>query len=344
MTVLVTGAAGFIGYSLAARLLRDGESVYGIDNLCPYYDVALKEARLALLRRHPGFRFAQLDIADRAAMAELFGRERFAAIVHLAAQVGVRYSLEHPLSYVDSNLVGFAHILEGARAQQVEHLLFASSSSVYGANRKLPFSEEDNVDHPITLYAATKKANELTAHSYAHLYGLPCTGLRFFTVYGPWVRPDMALFKFARAIVAGEKLPVFNAGRMVRDFTYIDDVVEAVVRLMALPPAAGGGADADDGVAPYCVFNIGNGRPVELLDYIRALEDAFGRKAELQLLPMQPGDMAATLADISRLERAVGYRPTTPLATGVRRFAEWYLEHYGIEAPGSARSEESASR
>jgi UDP-glucuronate 4-epimerase len=327
MTVLVTGAAGFIGYSLAARLLRDGESVYGIDNLCPYYDVALKEARLALLRRHPGFRFEHLDIADRAAMAGLFERERFAAIVHLAAQVGVRYSLEHPLSYVDSNLVGFAHILEGARAQQVGHLLFASSSSVYGANRKLPFSEEDNVDHPITLYAATKKANELTAHSYAHLYGLPCTGLRFFTVYGPWVRPDMALFKFARAIVAGEKLPVFNAGRMVRDFTYVDDVVEAVVRLMALPPAAGGDI-ADGPAAPYRVFNIGNGRPVELLDYIRALEDAFGRKAELELLPMQPGDMAATLADIGRLERATGYRPTTPLAAGVRRFAEWYIEHY----------------
>jgi UDP-glucuronate 4-epimerase len=329
MTILVTGAAGFIGYSLAARLLRDGESVYGIDNLCPYYDVALKEARLALLRHHPGFRFAHLDIADRAAMAELFERERFAAIVHLAAQVGVRYSLEHPLSYVDSNLVGFAHILEGARAQQVEHLLFASSSSVYGANRKLPFSEDDNVDHPITLYAATKKANELTAHSYAHLYGLPCTGLRFFTVYGPWVRPDMALFKFARGIVAGEQLPVFNAGRMVRDFTYIDDVVEAVVRLMDLPPVAGGGGgDMDGSDAPYRVFNIGNGRPVELLDYIRALEDALGRKAELELLPMQPGDMAATLADIGRLERAIAYRPATPLGEGVRRFAEWYVEHY----------------
>jgi UDP-glucuronate 4-epimerase len=332
MTVLVTGAAGFIGYSLAARLLRDGGSVLGIDNLCPYYDVALKEARLALLCPHPGFRFEHLDIADRTAVAALFERERFAAIVHLAAQVGVRYSLEHPLSYIDSNLVGFGHILEGARAQQAPHLLFASSSSVYGANRKLPFSEEDNVDHPITLYAATKKANELTAHSYAHLYGIPCTGLRFFTVYGPWVRPDMALFRFARAIVANEKVPVFNAGRMVRDFTYIDDVVEAVVRLISLPPAAG--ADPDGPEAPYRVYNIGNGRPVELLDYIRALEDALGRKAELEFLPMQPGDMRATLADTGRLERAIGYRPATPLRDGVRRFAEWYLKHYRADVPG----------
>ena len=329
MTVLVTGAAGFIGYSLAARLLRDGSRVFGIDNLCPYYDVALKKARLALLQQSPEFRFELADIADRGAMAELFARERFDTIVHLAAQVGVRYSLEQPLSYVDSNLVGFGHILEGARAQQVRHLLFASSSSVYGANRKLPFSESDNVDHPITLYAATKKANELTAHSYAHLYGLPCTGLRFFTVYGPWVRPDMALFKFARAMVAGERLPVFNKGRMVRDFTYIDDVVEAVVRLMALPPAAGG-----DGEAPYRIFNIGNGRPVELSEYIRALEEAFGRNAELELLPMQPGDMPATLADVSLLERAIGYRPETPLREGVRRFAEWYVEHYRVPRHG----------
>jgi UDP-glucuronate 4-epimerase len=335
MTVLLTGAAGFIGYSLAARLLREGESVLGIDNLCPYYDVALKEARLDLLRQHGGFRFEHVDIADRAAIAGLFARERIEVIVHLAAQVGVRYSLEQPLAYVDSNLVGFGHILEGARAQQVRHLLFASSSSVYGANRKLPFSEGDNVDHPITLYAATKKANELTAHSYAHLYGLPCTGLRFFTVYGPWVRPDMALFKFARAIVAGEKLPVYNSGRMVRDFTYIDDVVEAVVRLMALPPARGGGDDATQAGsdAPYRVFNIGSGRAVELLDYIRALEEGFGRTARLDLLPMQPGDMAATVADISRLERATGYRPTTPIDVGVRRFVEWYVRHYRVAPP-----------
>ena len=331
MTILVTGAAGFIGYSLSARLLRDGGSVVGIDNLCPYYDVALKQARLALLQACPAFRFRHVDIADRAAMEQLFASQRFDAIVHLAAQVGVRYSLEHPLSYVDSNLVGFAHILEGARAQQVRHLLFASSSSVYGANRKLPFSETDNVDHPITLYAATKKSNELTAHSYAHLFGLPCTGLRFFTVYGPWVRPDMALFKFARAIVAGDKVPVFNAGRMVRDFTYIADVVEAVVRLIERPPAAGGDVpDEEVTEAPYRVFNIGNGRAVELLEYVHTLERCIGSKAQMELLPMQPGDMAATLADISRLEHAIGYRPDTPLEDGIRQFVDWYSAYYNV--------------
>jgi UDP-glucuronate 4-epimerase len=336
MTVLVTGAAGFIGYSLAARLLRDGENVIGIDNLCPYYDVALKETRLALLRQSPGFHFELADIADGAVMTALFEREHFDMIVHLAAQVGVRYSLEQPLSYVDSNLVGFAHVLEGARAQRVRHFLFASSSSVYGANRKLPFSETDNVDHPITLYAATKKSNELAAHTYAHLYGLPCTGLRFFTVYGPWVRPDMALFKFARAIVAGEKLPVFNAGRMVRDFTYVDDVVEAVVRLMAQPPAGSIGVAEPGGTeAPYRILNVGNGRPVELMNYIRTLEAALGRKAELELLPMQPGDMETTLADVDRLERITGYRPATPLQDGVQRFAKWYVEHYGPPALAS---------
>ena len=331
MTILVTGAAGFIGYSLAARLLRDGESVFGIDNLCPYYDVSLKQARLGLLQQCSGFRFQHIDIADRAAMEALFASERFDTIVHLAGQAGVRYSLEQPLTYVDSNLVGFAHILEGARAQRVRHLLFASSSSVYGANRKLPFSETDNVDHPITLYAATKKSNELTAHSYAHLFGIPSTGLRFFTVYGPWVRPDMALYKFARAITAGEKVPVFNAGRMVRDFTYIDDAVEAVVRLIERPPAAGAGS-ADENItgAPYRVFNIGNGRPIELLDYVRTLERCFGRKAQLELLPMQPGDMEATLADISRLEQAIAYRPATPLEEGVGKFVEWYTAYHNL--------------
>jgi UDP-glucuronate 4-epimerase len=328
MTLLLTGVAGFIGAALASRLLRDGESVFGIDNLCPYYDVTLKEARLALLQPQPGFRFANIDIADRAAVASLFERERFDRVVHLAAQVGVRYSLEQPLMYVDSNLVGFSHILEGARAQRVRHFVFASTSAVYGGNRKLPFSESDNVDHPITLYGATKKANELTAHSYAHLYGLPCTGLRFFTVYGPWTRPDMALFKFARAIVAGEKLPVYNSGRMVRDFTYIDDVVEAVTRLLARRPATGEGDDVTN--APYRVFNIGCGRRVELLDYIRALETAFGREAELQLLPMQPGDMEATMADVSRLEEVTGYRPSTTVEEGVRRFVDWYVAHYGV--------------
>jgi UDP-glucuronate 4-epimerase len=329
MTVLVTGAAGFIGFSLASRLLRQGERVFGIDNLTPYYDVALKEARLDLLKAHPDFRFAPIDIADRAAIEGFFARERFDIIVHLAAQVGVRYSLEQPLAYVDANLVGFGHVLEGARAQQVRHFVFASSSSVYGANRKLPFSEADNVDHPISLYAATKKANELTAHSYAHLFGLPCTGLRFFTVYGPWGRPDMAPFKFTKAIVAGEPIPVYNEGRMVRDFTYVDDVVEAVVRVMAIPPSAGDGEAGGSG-APYRILNVGNGRPVELLDYIRTLETCLGRKAQMQLLPMQPGDVESTLADVSRLERTIGYRPVTTVDEGVRRFVDWYAAHYQV--------------
>jgi UDP-glucuronate 4-epimerase len=322
MTVLVTGAAGFIGFSLASRLLRDGEDVFGIDNLSPYYDVSLKQARLALLQRQPRFRFALLDIADRASIQGFFAKERFAAVVHLAGQVGVRYSLERPLSYVDANLVGFSHVIEGALRQGVRHFVFASSSSVYGANAKLPFSESDKVDRPITLYGATKKANELVAHSYAHLYGLPCTGLRFFTVYGPWGRPDMAMIKFTKAILAGEPIPVFNEGRMVRDFTYIDDVVEATLRVMAIPPARAAGE------APYRIFNVGNGRPVELLDYIHTLEACLGRTAELKLLPLQPGDIVATMADVSRLEQAIGFRPTTTVEEGVRRFAEWYLRHY----------------
>jgi UDP-glucuronate 4-epimerase len=327
MTILVTGAAGFIGFSLAARLLQRGEQVYGIDNFSPYYDVALKRARLALLTPQPGFRFAEIDVADRAAMTELFARENFTEIVHFAAQVGVRYSVEHPLLYVDANLVGFGHILEGARAQQVRHLVFASSSSVYGNNRKLPFSEDDNVDHPISLYAASKKANELAAHSYAHLFGLPCTGLRFFTVYGPWGRPDMALFKFANMIVAGEPIPVYNEGRMVRDFTYIDDVVESVLRVMEIPPSRGAD-DASGTDAPYRIFNVGCTRPVELMHYIRTLEENLGRKATLQLLPIQPGDVTTTLADTSRLERAIGYRPTTQVEEGIARFVDWYVGHY----------------
>jgi UDP-glucuronate 4-epimerase len=325
MTILVTGAAGFIGFSLASRLLRDGEAVFGIDNLSPYYDVALKRSRLALLQQYAGFRFEPADIADRRAMQDLFARERFDAVVHLAAQVGVRYSIEQPLAYVDSNLVGFGHILEGARAQRLPHLVFASSSSVYGANRKLPFSESDNVDQPITLYGATKKANELTAYSYAHLYGLPCTGLRFFTVYGPWGRPDMALFKFTKAILAGEPIPVFNEGRMVRDFTYVDDIVEAIVRILA---AGTGLHDAAEPGPPYQVFNVGNGRQVELLHYIRILETCLGRKAQLQMLPMQPGDIAVTMADVTRLERAIGFRPQTTVEHGVGRFVDWYLAHY----------------
>ncbi|HVC55438.1 MAG TPA: SDR family NAD(P)-dependent oxidoreductase [Stellaceae bacterium] len=325
MSILVTGAAGFIGFSLAARLLQDGVTVVGVDNLSPYYDVALKEARLAILGRHHGFRFARIDLADRAACTALFAGERFETIVHLAAQAGVRYSIEQPLAYVDANLVGFAHVIEGARAQQIGHFVFASSSSVYGGSGKLPFAETDRVDHPITLYAATKKSNELVAHSYAHLFGLRCTGLRFFTVYGPWGRPDMALFKFTRGILAGEPIPVFNHGRMVRDFTYVDDVVEAVSRVIALPPAAG--ADSET-AAPYRIYNVGNNRPVELLDYIRTLEKHLGRQAQLNLLPMQPGDVAATMADVSRLEQAIGYRPTTTVDEGIRRFVEWYLDYH----------------
>ncbi|MBV8890345.1 MAG: NAD-dependent epimerase [Alphaproteobacteria bacterium] len=334
MTILVTGAAGFIGFSSAARLLANGEEVLGIDNLSPYYDVSLKKARLAVLEQQAGFRFARLDLADRQAVADLFAEERLEAILHLAAQAGVRYSLEQPLAYVDANLVGFGHILEGARAQRVRHLVFASSSSVYGASRSLPSRESDRVDHPITLYAATKRANELAAHSYAHLFGLPCTGLRFFTVYGPWGRPDMALFKFTRGILAGEPIPVFNHGRMVRDFTYVDDVVEAIVRVLASPPAIASAHDVpEDGRetdAPFRLFNIGNNRPIELIDYIHTLEECLGRKAQLQMLPLQPGDVPATMADVSRLQKAIGYRPTTTVAEGIRRFVDWYTGFYGV--------------
>jgi UDP-glucuronate 4-epimerase len=279
------------------------------------------------LTPQPGFRFAEMDIADRPAMTELFESEEFTEIVHLAGQAGVRYSVERPLLFVDANLVGFGHILEGARHQQVRHLLFASSSSVYGANRKLPFAEDDNVDHPISLYAATKKANELAAHSYAHLFGLPCSGLRFFTVYGPWQRPDMALLKFANAIVAGQPIPVYNQGKMVRDFTFIDDVVEAVLRVMALPPVRG---EADETDAPYRVLNIACSRPVELMHYIRTLEACLGRKAELQMLPLQPGDITTTIADTSRLERLTGFRPSTTVEQGIGKFVDWYMVHYQV--------------
>jgi len=339
MNILVTGVAGFIGAALAARLMARGDNVLGIDNLNDYYEVSLKEARLARLAPHPRFRFERLDIADRPAMQALFAGERFDAVAHLAAQAGVRYSLTHPQAYVDANLVGFGNVLEGCRAAKPRHLVYASSSSVYGLNAKMPFDEDDNVDHPVSLYAATKKANELMAHTYAHLYGLPCTGLRFFTVYGPWGRPDMSPFLFLRAMLAGEPIKVFNRGEMQRDFTYIDDVVEGVARVIDRPPAPGTAADLDSPAtssAPYRVYNIGNSQPVPLLEYIATFERALGTRAQLELLPMQPGDVVATAADTSRLERAVGFRPSTPLAVGVQRFVDWYREHYGIAAPPRA--------
>jgi UDP-glucuronate 4-epimerase len=333
MRVLVTGAAGFIGSTLTHRLLDRNDQVVGIDNLNDYYDVRLKQARLDRLRVRPGFVFHKLDIVERKGMAELFSASKFDAVVHLAAQAGVRYSIENPSAYVDANLVGFMHVLEGCRHSRVGHLVFASSSSVYGANTRLPFSEHDNVDHPVSLYAATKKANELMAHSYASLYGLACTGLRFFTVYGPWGRPDMALFKFTEGILAGRAIPVFNRGDMVRDFTYVDDIVEGVIRTMDKPasPEAGWTGERPDpatSYAPWCIFNIGNNQPVKLMRYIEVLEQCLGKKAQLELLPMQAGDVPATYADVGELQRAVGYRPQTPIEVGVRRFAEWYQAYY----------------
>jgi len=335
MSILVTGAAGFIGYHVTRRLLDRGDTIVGLDNLTAYYDVSLKEARLARLTKHPGFRFAKLDLADREGMAGLFATEQPQRIVHLAAQAGVRYSLENPHAYVDSNLTGFVNILEGCRHGGVEHLVYASSSSVYGGNTRLPFSEHDNIDHPVSLYAATKKANELMAHTYSHLFRLPSTGLRFFTVYGPWGRPDMALFLFTRAILDGRPIDVFNHGNMVRDFTYIDDIVEGVVRLVDRPAEANAAFDPawpDPGTsnAPYRVFNIGNSQPTPLADYIEALEEALGRKAERNYLPMQPGDVPATSANTDELDAWVGFKPNTPVREGVRRFVEWYREYYDV--------------
>lgn len=333
--VLITGAAGFIGSTLALRLLERGDRVYGIDNLNDYYDVSLKEARLKRCQSHKVFTFQKLDISDRSGMARLFKENRFDAVMHLAAQAGVRYSIENPYAYIDANLVGFGNILEGCRHSKVGHLVFASSSSVYGANTKLPFSEHDNVDHPVSLYAASKKANELMAHSYAHLYGLPCTGLRFFTVYGPWGRPDMALFKFTMGILAGESIPVFNEGKMVRDFTYIDDIVEGVARVIdspANPDPSWTGNDPDSATsyAPWRVFNIGNNKPVELMRYIEVLEKCLGRKAILDLLPMQAGDVPATYANTDALNLAVGFKPDTPVETGIARFVDWYRNYYQV--------------
>jgi UDP-glucuronate 4-epimerase len=333
MNILVTGAAGFIGSTLALRLLERGDRVVGLDNLNDYYDVNLKQARLARLRTFPGFEFEKADIADRERMTRLFAQRRFDAVMHLAAQAGVRYSIENPGAYIDANLVGFANVIEGARRSQVGHFVFASSSSVYGANAKLPFAEDDNIDHPVSLYAATKKANELMAHSYAHLYRLPCTGLRFFTVYGPWGRPDMALFKFTSGILAGEPIPVFNRGEMVRDFTYVDDIVEGVVRVIDRPAQADPAWTAlaptpSSSNAPYRIYNIGNNQPVKLVRYIEVLEQCLGRKAKLDLLPLQAGDVPETIADVSRLEAAVGFKPATPIEVGIERFVEWYRSYY----------------
>lgn len=334
MNVLVTGAAGFIGMHVTQRLLERGDAVVGIDNLNDYYDVQLKLDRLKQLEPYPRFRFIKLDIADRAGMERLFAEGGFQRVVHLAAQAGVRYSIDHPHAYVESNLVGFLHVLEGCRHNSIEHLVYASSSSVYGGNTKLPFSEHDNVDHPVSLYAATKKSNELMAHTYSHLYRLPTTGLRFFTVYGPWGRPDMALFKFTRGILAGEPIPVFNHGRMVRDFTYIDDIAEGVQR--CLDRAAAETVDWDRGSpdpasswAPYRVFNIGNNQPVELLRYIEVLETSLGCKARIDLQPMASGDVQATSADVSALARHVAFCPATTVEAGVARFVGWFRAYYG---------------
>jgi UDP-glucuronate 4-epimerase len=354
--ILVTGAAGFIGFHVSQKLIARGNNVIGIDNLNDYYDPKLKEARLKLLlgtldhrlwtmdegQRSGDFRFQRLDIADRAAVAELFKRERPERVVHLAAQAGVRHSIDHPHAYVDSNLVGFVNILEGCRHNGVEHLVYASSSSVYGRNQRLPFSVEDSVDHPVSLYGATKKANELMAHAYSHLFGLPTTGLRFFTVYGPWGRPDMAYFAFTEAILEGRPIDVYNYGNMKRDFTYIDDIVEGIGRVLDRPPTVLGPSSVvmtrdgmtkvestpTRGEAPYRLYNIGNHTPVDLFHFIEVLEKALGKKAEKRLLPMQPGDVLETFADVDDLTRDVGFSPSTPIEAGIERFIAWYRDHY----------------
>ncbi|MCH4197416.1 MAG: NAD-dependent epimerase [Serratia liquefaciens] len=333
MKFLVTGAAGFIGYHTAERLLAAGHQVVGIDNLNDYYDVGLKMARLDLLADKPAFQFIKLDLADREGMAQLFAEHQFQRVIHLGAQAGVRYSLDNPLAYADANLIGHLNVLEGCRHNKVEHLLYASSSSVYGLNRKLPFATEDSVDHPISLYAATKKANELMSHSYSHLYGLPTTGLRFFTVYGPWGRPDMALFKFTKAILAGDSIDVYNHGEMHRDFTYIDDIAESIVRLQAVIPQPNADWTVEQGSpatssAPYHVYNIGNSSPVKLMKYISALEQALGIEARKNMLPMQPGDVLDTSADTAELYRVIGFKPETSVDEGVKRFVEWYKSFY----------------
>jgi UDP-glucuronate 4-epimerase len=335
MKVLLTGAAGFIGMHVALRLLERGDEVVGLDNLNDYYDVRLKEARLARLTPAAGFRFVKMAVEDRDGMAKLFEAERFDRVVHLAAQAGVRYSLQNPNAYIDANIVGFMNVLEGCRHSAVKHLVYASSSSVYGGNTKMPFSEADSVDHPVSLYAATKKANELMAHTYSHLYDLPTTGLRFFTVYGPWGRPDMALFLFTKAMIEGRLIDVFNHGDMQRDFTYIDDIVEGVIRTLdrvAEPDAAFDGDHPHPGhsKAPFRVFNIGNQGPVPLMDFIRAIEKALGITAQKNLLPMQPGDVPATYADVSELTAWTGFSPSTAIDDGVARFVAWYRDYYRV--------------
>ena len=334
MSVLLTGSAGFIGFHVAQRLLDRGEQVVGVDNLNPYYDPKLKSARLAILEKRPGYRHAKLDLADRDGISALFAETRPTQVINLAAQAGVRYSLERPEAYVDSNIVGFLNVLEGCRAVQPAHLVYASTSSVYGANGALPFNVHDSANHPITLYAASKLANEAMAHAYAHLFGIPSTGFRFFTVYGPWGRPDMALFKFTKAILGGRPIDVYGEGRMQRDFTYVDDIVEGVLAGLDRPAAVNSQWDpqapdpATSGVAPWRVLNLGAGRRVELMRYIEVLEAKLGRKAELNLMPMQAGDVARTEADVQETEAALGYAPSTPVETGVGRFVDWYLDYY----------------
>ncbi|MDJ0647693.1 MAG: NAD-dependent epimerase [Xenococcaceae cyanobacterium MO_188.B19] len=331
--ILVTGAAGFIGFHLSQRLLERGDEVVGLDNLNDYYDVTLKKARLEQLLAKPNFSFHFLDLADREGIAQLFAQSNLEKVVNLAAQAGVRYSIKNPHAYVDSNLVGFVNILEGCRHHQIEHLVFASSSSVYGANKKIPFSVHDNVDHPVSLYAASKKANELMAHTYSSLYGLPATGLRFFTVYGPWGRPDMALFIFTKAILAGKPIDVFNYGKMQRDFTYIDDIVEGVIRVIDRvaepnPHWSGKAPDPATSYAPYKNYNIGNNQPVELMHFIETLENCLGMKAEKNLLPIQPGDVPATYADVDASVQDLGFQPNTSIEVGIERFVKWYRSYY----------------
>lgn len=335
MKILVTGAAGFIGMHTSERLLARGDQVVGLDNLNDYYDPSLKEARLARLAPHPAFRFVKMDVEDRAGMARLFAEERFDRVIHLAAQAGVRYSLQNPHAYIDSNIVGFMNILEGCRHGQVQHLVYASSSSVYGGNTRMPFSEHDSVDHPVSIYAATKKANELMAHTYSHLYHLPTTGLRFFTVYGPWGRPDMALFLFTKAILEGRPIDVFNHGRMKRDFTYVDDIADGVIHSLDHTAAPDPGFDSDQpdpgrSNAPYRVLNIGNNSPVELMEYVAAIEEALGTSAQKNFLPLQDGDVPATYADTSALNALTGFAPATSVRDGVARFVAWYRGYYGV--------------